>query len=55
MSTLYYFHSGNAIDDFIGCYCAEWLNGTVLPKLHILEDHATDFVKKVEDRVRYIW
>ena len=28
------------------CYRTEWPNGTIPPKLHMLEDHATDFVEK---------
>ena len=27
-------------------YCTEWPNGSIPPKLHMLEDHATDFVEK---------
>ena len=27
-------------------YRTEWPNGSILPKLHMLEDHATDFVEK---------
>ena len=27
-------------------YCREWPNGSIPPKLHMLEDHATDFVEK---------
>ena len=27
-------------------YCTEWHNGSIHPKLHMLEDHATDFVEK---------
>ena len=41
-----YFHSGNTIDNFIGYYPAEWPNGTIPPKLHMLQGHATDFVEK---------
>ena len=26
-------------------YCREWPNGSIPPKLHMLEDHATDFVE----------
>ena len=29
-------------------YRTEWPNGTIPPKLHMLEDHATDFVEKLE-------
>ena len=27
-------------------YRTEWPNGSIPPKLHMLEDHATDFVEK---------
>ena len=27
-------------------YRTEWPNGSIPPRLHILEDHATDFVEK---------
>ena len=27
-------------------YRTEWPNGNIPPKLHMLEDHATDFVEK---------
>ena len=27
-------------------YCTEWPNGSIPPKLHMLEDHATNFVEK---------
>ena len=27
-------------------YSTEWSNGSIAPRLHILEDHATDFVEK---------
>ena len=41
-----YFHPENTIDDFMEYYCTEWPNGSIPPKLHMLEDHATDFVEK---------
>ena len=34
------------IDDFMEYYRTEWPNGSIPPKLHMLEDHATDFVEK---------
>ena len=40
------FHSGSTINDFTRYYHTEWSNGTIPPKLHMLEDHAKDFVKK---------
>ena len=36
----------NKTDDFIRYYCTERPNGTIPSKLHMLEDHATDFVEK---------
>ena len=41
-----YFHPENTIDDFMEYYRTEWPNGSIPPRLHILEDHATDFVEK---------
>ena len=41
-----YFYPENTIDDFMEYYCTEWPNGSIPPKLHMLEDHATDFVEK---------
>ena len=38
--------SSDTIDDFMEYYRTEWPNGTIPPKLHMLEDHATDFVEK---------
>ena len=34
------------IDDFIEYYRTEWLNRSIPPNLHTLEDHAIDFVEK---------
>ena len=42
----FYFHTENMIDDFMEYYRTEWPNGSIPPKLHMLEDHATDFVEK---------
>ena len=42
----FYFLTENTIDDFMEYYCTEWPNGSIPPKLHMLEDHATDFVEK---------
>ena len=42
----FYFHSENTIDDFMEYYRTKWPNGSIPPKLHMLEDHATDFVEK---------
>ena len=42
----FYFHTENTIDDFMEYYRTEWPNGSIPPKLHMLEDHATDFVEK---------
>ena len=39
------------IDDFIKYFGTEWPNGTILPKLHMHEHHATDFV---ENQVWYV-
>ena len=36
----------NTTDDFTRYYCTECPNGTIPSKLHMLEDHATDFVEK---------
>ena len=41
-----YFHPELTIDDFMEYYRTEWPNGSILPKLHMLEDHATDFVER---------
>ena len=41
-----YFSPENTTDDFMEYYCTEWHNGSIHPKLHMLEDHATDFVEK---------
>ena len=41
-----YFHPGNTTDDFMEYYRTEWHNGSIPPKLHMLEDQATDFVEK---------
>ena len=46
LSEIYiYFHPENTIDEYRE-YCTEWPNGSIPPKLCMLEDHATDSAEK---------
>ena len=45
-----YFLLENTIDDVMEYYGTEWPNESISPKRHVLEDHATNFVKKWKNR-----
>lgn len=41
-----YFYSEQSIDELMAYYRLTWPKETVTPKLHLLEDHAVEFLRK---------
>ena len=42
----YTFVSGNDVDDLLCFIRQHWANDTIPPKLHLLENHAADFIER---------
>ena len=42
----YFFISGNDVNDLLCFFRQHWPNDTIPPKLHLLEDHAADFMER---------
>ena len=42
----YFFASGNDVNNLLFFFCHHWPNDTIPPKLHLLEDHAADFMER---------
>ena len=41
-----FFVSGNDVNDLPSVFRQHWPNDTIPPKLHLLEDHAADFMER---------